>query len=105
MDKYEHIGKLYNQHNAWAVGIAGFTPIPYKVFTIAAGVFGLALSPFILASAVSRSARFFLVAAAIYRFGEPVKAFIDRWFNLLTIVFAILLVGGFLLIKMMLHPA
>ena len=104
-DMYLAIQGQYADHGFLYVFLAGFTPIPYKIFTIAAGVFGLALAPFILASAVSRSARFFLVAAAIYRFGEPVKAFIDRWFNLLTIVFAILLVGGFLLIKMMLHPA
>ena len=84
--------------------LAGFTPIPYKIFTIAAGVFELNLFSFVMASAISRSARFFLVAAAIYRFGVPVMKFINRWFNLLTIAFAILLVGSVLVLKMITHP-
>lgn len=99
MDKYEHIGDLYNQYNAWAVGVAGFTPIPYKVFTIAAGAFKIDFFVFILASFVSRSARFFIVAGLIYKFGSPIKSFIDKYFNLLTITFTILLILGFVLIK------
>ena len=99
MDKYEHIGSLYNQYNAWAVGIAGFTPIPYKVFTIAAGAFKIDFGVFLLASFVSRSARFFIVATLIYKFGSPIKTFIDKYFNLLTIIFTILLILGFVLIK------
>ena len=74
-------------------------PIPYKIFTIASGVLGMALAPFILASAVSRSARFFLVAALVAKFGEPMKQKIDRHFNLLALVFGGLLVGGFLALK------
>lgn len=97
--KYEHIGELYNQYNAWAVGIAGFTPIPYKVFTIAAGAFKIDFGVFVLASFVSRSARFFIVAGLIYKFGSPIKVFIDKYFNLLSIVFVILLILGFILIK------
>tara|TARA_B100000959_G_C14758215_1_gene532165 strand:- start:321 stop:671 length:351 start_codon:yes stop_codon:yes gene_type:complete len=99
MAKYEHIGSLYNQYNAWAVGIAGFTPIPYKVFTIAAGAFKIDFGVFLLASFVSRSARFFIVAALIYKFGSPIKTFINKYFNLLTIIFTILLILGFVLIK------
>ena len=99
MAKYEHIGSLYNQYNAWAVGIAGFTPIPYKVFTIAAGAFKIDFGVFLLASFVSRSARFFIVATLIYKFGSPIKTFIDKYFNLLTIIFTILLILGFVLIK------
>ncbi|MEE9165620.1 MAG: VTT domain-containing protein, partial [Nitrospinota bacterium] len=99
MDKYKYIGKLYNQYNAWAVGIAGFTPIPYKVFTIAAGAFKIDFWVFLLASFVSRSARFFIVATLIYKFGSPIKVFIDKYFNLLTIIFTILLILGFVLIK------
>ncbi len=97
--KYEYIGGLYNQYNAWAVGIAGFTPIPYKVFTIAAGAFKIDFLVFILASFISRSARFFIVAGLIYKFGSPIKIFIDKYFNLLTIVFTVLLILGFVLIK------
>jgi membrane protein DedA with SNARE-associated domain len=97
--KYDVIGDLYNRYNAWAVGIAGFTPIPYKVFTISAGAFRINFPVFLIASAVSRSARFFLVGWLIYLFGEKIKSFIDNYFNILTIVFALLLAGGFVLVK------
>ena len=100
-EAYLTIQEHYTDHGFFYVFLAGFTPIPYKIFTIAAGVFKIAVVPFIVASAISRSARFFIVAAAIYRFGEPVKYFIDRWFNVLTVVFALLLVAGFLIIKIL----
>ena len=90
---------MYQDNAFMAVAIAGFTPIPYKVFTIAAGVCRVDLSIFILASALSRSARFFIVATIIRFGGEPAKRFIDRYFNLLTIIFTVLLIAGFLLIK------
>jgi membrane protein YqaA with SNARE-associated domain len=99
MDKYEYIQSLYMRYDAWAVGIAGFTPIPYKVFTIAAGAFKISFPVFVLASIAGRAGRFFLVAALIYRFGPPIRDFIDRYFNLLTIVFLVLLIGGFVLIR------
>lgn len=98
-NQWSYVGELYKQYAAWAVGIAGFTPIPYKVFTIAGGAFQIDFLIFVLASAVSRSARFFLVAALIYFFGPPIRAFIDKYFNTLAIVFVVLLVGGFVLIK------
>ena len=101
-DKYTVIQDLYRKYDAWAVGAAGFTPLPYKVFTITAGAFKINFLTFILVSAVSRSARFFLVAGLIYRFGAPVERFIRRYFNLLCIIFMILLVGGFVLIKVLL---
>lgn len=97
--KYEYLQGLYHQYDALAVTIAGFTPIPYKVFTIAAGAFKINFWVFVLASIVSRSVRFFLLAWMIYRYGEGIKGFIDRYFNLLTIVFIILLVLGFFLIR------
>ncbi|MBP5627377.1 DedA family protein [bacterium] len=89
------VEKLYLKYSFWCVFAAGFTPIPYKIFTIASGVFGMAFWPFIIASAVSRSARFFLVAGLIRIFGEKIKAFIDKYFNILTIAFLILLIGCF----------
>jgi membrane protein YqaA with SNARE-associated domain len=98
-EKYELIGALYDQYNAWAVGIAGFTPVPYKVFTISAGAFKINFPVFVIASFVSRSARFFLVGWLIFVYGAGIRSFIDRYFNILTIVFFILLVGGFMLIK------
>jgi len=98
-DKYNYIQQIYQQYDAWAVAIAGFTPIPYKLFTITAGAFGINFWIFVLASAISRSARFFLVSGLLYFYGERIKYFIDRYFNLLTILFTILLIGGFLILK------
>ncbi len=98
-DKYQYIQQLYVAYDAWAVAIAGFTPIPYKVFTITAGAFRIDFVVFVIASAVSRSARFFLVGGLIYAFGPKVQSFIDRYFNTLAVIFVILLVLGFVLIK------
>lgn len=97
--KVEHIARLYMTYDAWAIGIAGFTPIPYKVFTISAGAFKINFSVFIFASLVSRSARFFLVGGLIYIFGPQIKAFIDRYFDLLAIAFTVLLIAGFVVFK------
>jgi membrane protein YqaA with SNARE-associated domain len=90
---------LYAEWNFVIVFIAGFTPLPYKVITITAGVAGISLPIFLLASAVSRSARFILVAWLVSRYGPRAKDFIERRFNLLSIVFVLLLVGGFVVIK------
>lgn len=98
-DNYEYIRNLYVTYDAWAVGIAGLTPIPYKVFTITAGAFRINFVVFLLASAVSRSARFFLVGGLIYLFGPKIQSFIERYFNTLAIVFVILLILGFVAIK------
>ncbi len=102
MEKFNVIKGLYNRYDAWAVGVAGFTPIPYKIFTIAAGACEINIGIFILASLAGRSARFFMLGGLIYRFGEPVKDFIDRYFNLLTIIFIALLVAGFILVRIFL---
>jgi len=101
-EQYHSVGDLYNRYNAWAVGIAGFTPIPYKVFTISAGAFKINFVIFLIASAISRSARFFLVGWLIYKFGPSIRLFIDRYFNILAFVFVALLIGGFILIKYLL---
>jgi membrane protein YqaA with SNARE-associated domain len=101
-DKYVRVQDLYRQYDAWAVGAAGFTPLPYKLFTITAGAFEIPFITFVLVSIVSRSARFFLVAAIIWKFGKPVKAYIDKYFNAITIIFMILLIGGFVLIRYLL---
>jgi membrane protein YqaA with SNARE-associated domain len=98
-EKFARIQEWYAEWGWPLVFLAGFSPIPYKIFTIASGVLGMALLPFILASAVSRSARFFLVAALVAKFGEPMKEKIDKHFNLLALVFGLLLVGGFLALK------
>lgn len=99
IDKYEYIRQLYSLYDAWVVGIAGFTPIPYKVFTITAGAFRINFMVFLFASAVSRSARFFMVGGLIYLFGPKIESFIERYFNALAVAFVILLILGFVVIK------
>ena len=81
---------------------AGFTPIPYKVITISAGAFDINFTVFMFASALSRSARFALVSWLLWKYGKPIQAFIDKYFNLLSLVFMVLLAGGFILIKYLL---
>lgn len=89
----------YQEHGFWIVFTAAFTPIPFKVFTITAGVAKINFMSFVLASIVGRAARFFLVGGLLYWFGPPMKRFIDKYFNLLTLAFTVLLIGGFILIK------
>lgn len=96
------IQKQYLDYGFMIIFTAGFTPIPYKIFTISAGAFDINLLLFVLASAASRTARFFLVAGLIWKFGKPITVFIDKYFNLLTLIFTLLLVGGFFSIKYLL---
>jgi len=98
-EKVAYIEAMYNQYDAWAVAIAGFTPIPYKVFTIAAGAFKINFPVFVIASMLSRSARFFIVGGLIRVFGEKIQAVIEKYFDILVVVFTILLIGGFVVIK------
>ncbi len=98
-EHYNYVGQIYNKYNAIAVGIAGFTPIPYKIFTIAAGAFKINFWIFLIASLVSRSARFFLLSTLIYFYGESIREFIEKYLNILTIIFVLLLIGGFILLK------
>lgn len=97
---FNHVQGLYHRYDFWVIFVAAFTPIPYKVFTIAAGVFGIAFPMFVIASVVGRSARFFLVASLLFFFGPPMKRFIEGYFDLLCIVFTVLLIGGFAVIKL-----
>lgn len=96
---FDGVRGMYEEWNFWAVFVAGFTPIPYKIFTIAAGVFNINFGMFMLASLVGRSMRFFLVSGLIWKFGKPIKSFIDKYFNWLVIAFTVLLVGGFMAFK------
>jgi membrane protein YqaA with SNARE-associated domain len=93
------IQRLYEQYDFWIIFTAGFTPIPYKLITITSGAFNISMAMFVIASVISRGARFFLVALLIWKFGPHIKSFIDRYFNLLAIVFTILLIGGFIAVK------
>jgi membrane protein YqaA with SNARE-associated domain len=98
-EQFSEVQALYRRYDAWAVGAAGFTPLPYKLFTLTAGAFELNFATFCLASLISRGARFFMVAAFIYYFGPAIRGFIERYFNLLTIIFLLLLIGGFVVFK------
>ena len=92
------IGAKYESYAFWTVFTAAFTPIPYKVITIAAGFFKISFAPFVIASALGRSLRFFLVAWLIHHYGARITAFIDKYFNVLSFAFTVLLIGGYLLI-------
>lgn len=96
---FERVRALYDQYDFLAIFIAGFSPIPYKVFTLSAGVFSISFPVFVIASLTSRGARFFMVAGLIYFFGPPIQNFIDRYFNKLVWLFVILLIGGFILLS------
>jgi len=79
------VEKMFRRYDVWAIGIAGFTPIPYKVFAIAAGVFALNFRRFLLASIFSRGARFSIEALLIMLYGQLVVGFLDRHFEVLTL--------------------
>jgi membrane protein YqaA with SNARE-associated domain len=95
MGRYAQLQAAYDHWGVWIIVVKGMTPIPYKVVTIASGALGYPLALFGAASLVSRALRFFLVAALLYFFGEPVRVFIERRLALVTSLFALLVVGGF----------
>ena len=96
---FEDFSDRYNAYGAWAVLIAGVTPFPYKVITILSGTTGLSLPVFIVASVIARGLRFFVVAALLWKFGPPVRDFIERRLGLMFTLFCILLVGGFAAVR------
>jgi membrane protein YqaA with SNARE-associated domain len=101
-DRYHLVQQYFKEYDVWIVGAAGFTPIPYKLFTITAGFAHSNFFTFMVVSLLARSARFFLVAGLIWKFGPQITRFIDRYFNILSIAFVVLLAGGFFLIKIIL---
>ncbi len=98
-NRMDLVHQYFQRYEAWAILIAGFTPIPYKIFTIGAGAFYVDFRTFMVASIVSRGARFFLVAGAIQFMGPWVKELIEKYFNLFSIIFVMLLILGFWLVK------
>lgn len=96
---FDYLVGAYKQNAFFIVFTAAFTPIPYKAITITAGVAEIAFWPFVLASILGRAGRFLLVAGLIMALGQRVKTFIEKYFELVTIAFTVLLVGGFLLLK------
>ena len=102
-DSVEKVRNIYSEWDFWIVFAAAFTPIPYKVITILAGVCAINFPMFVIASTVGRSARVFLVAWLFKRYGPGMKDFIEKRFALVTTIGTIVLVGGFVAIKYLLH--
>jgi membrane protein YqaA with SNARE-associated domain len=96
---FNSIKGLFDQWDFWVIFTAGFTPIPYKVFTVTSGVFDINLMMFFVASVISRGARFFLVAFLIWKFGPGIKRFIEKYLNMIAMGFTILLIGVFVIVK------
>ena len=101
LEKFETFKEGYNSYGAWIVFGAGLTPFPYKVITIASGVTQLDLTTFTIASILARGLRFFLIAALLWWLGEPIRRFIEKNLGWLTLVFFVLLFGGFLVLKLL----
>lgn len=94
-ERIDTVAAYFDRWNAWAVGIAGLTPIPYKVFTISGGAFVINFRIFVLASVVSRSFRFFVIALLMWLYGEPIRDFIETYLGWLFLAFIALLLAGF----------
>lgn len=99
LQAFNEIEIQYQKWDFWIIFTAGFTPIPYKLFTVTSGIFNINIPMFIIASIISRGARFFLVAFLIWKYGEKIRNYIDKYFNILALVFTVLLIGGFILVK------
>jgi membrane protein YqaA with SNARE-associated domain len=91
--------QTYAEYGLWVILVKGLTPIPYKIVTIASGAANFNFGLFMLASLITRGARFFLVAALLHFFGEPVREFIERRLTLVTTVVGVSVVGGFLVLR------
>ena len=98
--QFEQFCAAYNEYGAWIVFGAGLTPFPYKVVTIASGVTHMNFIVFMLASVIARGMRFYLVAWLLWKWGEPMKKWIEKNLGWLSVVFFILLIGSFFLIKL-----
>ena len=98
-DKVEQFRQSYAEWGAWIILIKGLTPIPYKIVTIASGFAGYDFFSFVVLSLITRALRFYLVAALLYFYGEPVRNFIEKRLELVTAAFAIILVSGFVIVR------
>lgn len=99
LEQFDRFADYYNSWGAWAVLVAGITPFPFKVITIASGATHLSLTVFIVASVVARAIRFFLVAGLLYWFGPPIRTFIEARLGLMFTLFMVLLIGGFVVAR------
>ena len=100
MDEFHSVQHAYAKYGAWIVLGAGITPFPYKLITIASGVMEMNFGLFMLISVLGRGLRFFLVAGALYKWGEPIRHFIEKNLGWLSILFFLLLIGAFYLVKL-----
>jgi membrane protein YqaA with SNARE-associated domain len=100
-DKFLALKPIIDEWGVWFIIIKGATPIPYKLVTITAGAFHFDLGKFALASVVARGMRFFLVAGLLWKFGAPIREFVERRLKLVTTLFVVALVGGFLALKLL----
>ena len=98
-DEFSSFSERYNQFGPWAVLIAGVTPFPYKVITILSGSTGLSVPVFILSSVIARSIRFFLIAGLLWKFGSPIRDFIERRLGLMFTLFVVILLAGFYAVR------
>lgn len=98
-DAIDSFNARFNEYGAWAVLVAGVTPFPYKVITIMSGWTGLSLPVFIVSSIVARGLRFFVLAGLLWKFGPPIRVFIEKYLGLLFTLFVILLIGGFYVLR------
>lgn len=101
MKQFGEFENYYHEYGAWIVFGAGITPFPYKIITIASGVVHLDLIVFTVASVIARGMRFYFIAWLLKRFGDPMKVFIEKNLNLLSILFLLLLIGGFAAVKLL----
>ncbi|MCQ4574684.1 MAG: VTT domain-containing protein [Candidatus Brocadiales bacterium] len=100
-EEFDYVSTRFHENAFAAIAVAGFTPIPYKLFTIAAGVCKINFTTFVIASILSRGLRFLAEGALIYFLGERVKPFVEKYFNVFSILFVVLLILGFIIIKML----
>ncbi|MEL7429782.1 MAG: YqaA family protein [Pseudomonadota bacterium] len=98
-DSFAQVSDWYNTWGGWGVFFAAVTPFPYKVLTIFSGATGLDLVTFTIVSIIGRGLRFFLVSALLYKFGEPVREFIEKRLGLMFTLGMVLLIGGFVSVK------
>jgi membrane protein DedA with SNARE-associated domain len=97
-ETFNNVSEIYKEWDFVAVFTAGFTPVPFKIFTISAGMCDINFVMFVIASIVSRGLRFFLIAWLIWKYGAPIKSFIDKYLNLLATLLAVILIGVTVLI-------
>ena len=102
LEKFNEFQGMYNEYGAWIVAMAGVTPFPFKVITIASGVTALDMPTFVISSILSRGARFFLVAGLLWYFGDPIRDFIEKYLGWLVTIGFIVLVGSFVALKYLL---